>query len=301
MRIVTGGLHGPVAERIATLDAALLEADGRSPWTEASRLALQAARPDVVHLLAFAGEQALVGYAQVDPAGAVELGVHPAHRRRGLGTALLRAAREVVPAPLRVWSHGQHPGAPALARTGGLVAVRELWRMRRSLPLEDAFDPPGPVELPPGIRVRTFGVGRDESEWLRVNAAAFAQHGEQGRLGPDDLAARMGTDWFEAAGFFLAFRGADLVGFHWTKKHPATADSPAAGEIYVLGVDPATHSGGLGRALSRIGLRHLAGAGLGSVLLYVDADNAAAIRVYTRLGFEPEAISVMYGEALTGG
>ncbi|MBA3745726.1 mycothiol synthase, partial [Sporichthya sp.] len=155
-----------------------------------------------------------------------------------------------------------------------------------------------PVPLPAGVSVRAFVVDQDEDAWLALNAAAFAGHGEQGRLGRSDLAGRIGSDWFDPAGFFLAERacadGGRLVGFHWTKVHPATDTEAAAGEIYVLGVDPAEHGGGLGRALSRIGLRHLAGLGLASVLLYVDADNASAVAVYARLGFRTEAVSVMY-------
>jgi mycothiol synthase len=65
----------------------------------------------------------------------------------------------------------------------------------------------------------------------------------------------------------------------------------------VLGVDPAEHGGGLGRSLSRIGLRHLAEQGLTSVLLYVDAHNSSAVAVYRRLGFETDAVSVMYAPA----
>ncbi|MGQ0631265.1 MAG: mycothiol synthase [Sporichthyaceae bacterium] len=300
LEAIAGSLDGPARERIAELDAAVTAADGRSPWTEAGRLALAAGLPDVTHLLLSEHAGALLAYAQIDPAGTVELGVHPAHRRRGLGTAVLRAARTASPVPVRVWSHGMHPGAAPLAEAAGLVEIRELWRMRRPLPLEPEFDPPGPVALPPGVSVRAFIPGTDDAQWLRVNAAAFAQHGEQGRLGPADLAARIAAGWFDPSGFFLAFRGADLIGFHWTKEHAATEAEPAAGEIYVLGVDPGAHSGGLGRALSRIGLRHLAAAGLDSVLLYVDADNAAAIRVYTRLGFYTEATSVMYADSGPG-
>ena len=58
--------------------------------------------------------------------------MHPDRRRRGVGTALL-AALEDRTGPLRVWAHGAHPGAAALADRFGLVRDRELWRMRRSL------------------------------------------------------------------------------------------------------------------------------------------------------------------------
>jgi mycothiol synthase len=112
-----------------------------------------------------------------------------------------------------------------------------------------------------------------------------------------DLDAREATDWFDPAGFFLAERDGGLIGFHWTKVHPGSPTRPPSGEIYVLGVDPAAHGSGLGGALSRIGLRHLAALGLHTVVLHVDGSNAAAVRVYRRLGFTTEAVSVMYADA----
>jgi mycothiol synthase len=289
---------------IAELATAAAKVDGREPFSEQTRLSLTSGA--VTHAVRRDDAGRLVGYGQRDAAGTAELAVHPDARQAGHGRALLDAL--LVP-ELRIWTHGGHPGATALATAAGLAPVRELWRMRRPLPLDAAHDPPGPVPLPAGVTVRTFVVGQDEDSWLRLNAAAFADHGEQGRLTRADLAARIAADWFDPAGFFLAVRSQPLgvsrltvgdpqderlVGFHWTKVHPATAGEPAAGEIYVLGVDPAEHGGGLGRALSRIGLRHLASRGLGSVLLYVDAHNASAVAVYERLGFETEAISVMY-------
>jgi mycothiol synthase len=64
--------------------------------------------------------------------------------------------------------------------------------------------------------------------------------------------------------------------------------------VYVLGVDPGGHRGGLGTALTVAGLRHLAGRGLHTVLLYVDESNAGAVSLYRRLGFTTYATDVMY-------
>jgi mycothiol synthase len=101
----------------------------------------------------------------------------------------------------------------------------------------------------------------------------------------------MAAPWFDATGFLLldgdppVDAGGRLDGFCWTKVHPASATGSAAGEIYVIGVDPDAGGRGLGRALVRAGLDHLAGRGLGRALLYVDADNQPARRLYDRLGF----------------
>ncbi|MDQ3611382.1 MAG: GNAT family N-acetyltransferase, partial [Actinomycetota bacterium] len=49
-----------------------------------------------------------------------------------------------------------------------------------------------------------------------------------------------------------------------------------------------------GPALTLAGLHSLRERGLTEVLLYVDESNAAAVRVYERLGFSRHAVDVMY-------
>ncbi|KPI23897.1 mycothiol synthase [Streptomyces sp. NPDC048253] len=278
-------------EAVLELLAEAARTDGQQAVSEQGRLQLRGgAREGVSHLVLNLGDE-LVGYAQLedtDPveAPAAELVVHPSHRGHGHGRALGSALLAASGKRLRVWAHGGHSAARHLAQVLGLSLFRELRQMRR--PLTD-LELPDPV-LPEGVTVRAFVPGKDDSAWLAVNAAAFAHHPEQGSLTQRDLDARRSEPWFDPAGFFLAFDGERLVGFHWTKVHA----EEQLGEVYVLGVAPGAQGGGLGKSLTTIGLRHLAAQGLPTAMLYVDADNKAAVSVYERLGFITHETDLMY-------
>ncbi|MUL40332.1 mycothiol synthase [Streptomonospora sp. PA3] len=239
-----------------------------------------------------------------------ELVVAPAWRRRGHGAALLSSlSGDAPPAGLRVWAHGRSEGAVALARSAGWTQVRGLLKMRLRLrggPAE-AQRPGAGAALPEPVLseavgervvVRTFRPGADEQAWLAANAAAFSDHPEQGGLTLEDLREREGEDWFDPEGFFVAEDTATgaIAGFHWTKVHAdgaGLADEPV-GEVYVVGIAPEWRRTGLGRALTLVGLRHLHERGLPWVLLYVDEENRAAVRLYESLGFSVWDADVMY-------
>ena len=71
---------------------------------------------------------------------------------------------------------------------------------------------------------------------------------------------------------------------------------PDLGEVYIVGVDPAAQGRGLGGLLTLVGLHHLSDR-LGSsatVMLYVEANNSAAVKTYERLGFEVYSTDVAY-------
>ncbi len=276
-----------VAEATAT--------DGSAPLSEQFTYDLR--RPSgASHLLAYAGP-ALAGYAQVH-AGAAELVVAPTLRRRGVGTALLTA----LPKGTEVWTHGSVPAAEAFAAAHHLSVSRELFVLGRTL----GDGPPLPaVVLPQGLAVRSFEPGRDEDELLRVNAAAFADHPEQGALTRADLDERMTQAWFDSRGLLLVVPRDDpdtVAAFHWTKIH--SPGTPAAGtprgrtgEVYVVGVHPAYQGQGLGVPVTLLGLEYLREQGVREVFLYVDGDNAPAITVYRRLGFEARGVDRMYSRA----
>ena len=63
------------------------------------------------------------------------------------------------------------------------------------------------------------------------------------------------------------------------------------------GVDPGEQGGGLGTRADPRGPRHLRALGLAEVMLYVDEDNTAAVRMYTALGFSRWSTDVMYRHA----
>ncbi|MDN5767842.1 MAG: mycothiol synthase [Humibacillus sp.] len=277
----------PESEAVAALVSAAAAHDSGRALSEQFTLSVRAgATSGVTHLLADAADGALAGYAQVregsaDEPPSAELVVAPRSRRAGVGTALLAA----LPPGARVWSHlpgAVGEGAAAFASASGLQPVRSLHVMGRSLVDGPPWPPAG---VPDEFVVRPFEPGRDEHAWVEVNAAAFAHHPEQGSLTRADLDQRMGQPWFDPAGFILVCpREAtdQIAAFHWTKVDPPDG---TVGEVYVVGVAPDRQGSGLGRAVTVLGLDHLAGRGLADVVLYVDEENTAAVHTYTRLGF----------------
>lgn len=303
---VPSPLPRPTAAAVTDLAALTAESDGVHPLSERTLLHLDGEHPDDLHVLAYDGApglpdmmpvsdpeglvgRGLIGYAFLDEDRSAELFVAPSARRHGTGSALLRALLDHAGPDLRVWAHGRLPGSDELAARLELKVVRELYFLRRaSAPL------PEPT-WPDGIELRTFVPGQDDEAWLTVNARAFADHPEQGRWGPVDLAERLHQSWFDPAGFFLAIdrSSGELAGFHWTKVHSDEGEAPY-GEVYVVGVDPAYQGTGLGKALTIAGVQHLQDAGLASVVLYVDGTNKAARALYERLGFTVAALDVQF-------
>ena len=263
-----------------------------------------------------------------------ELVIHPARRRRGLGleltSALVATAGQL---PLRLWAHGDRPAATSLAAAAGFERVRSLWQMRRSLQAsidrpqiadgitirtfvvghdedqwlalnhrafarhpeqgawtradldlrerESWFDPGGFFLAERGGKMVGF-------HWTKVHGknAAEPASGATGPA-PGDVAEPAPGDVAAPAGAAAARADDSGAG-------PAGHGHQPIGEVYVVGVDPAERGGGLGRALTVIGLRYLRSAGLLQVMLYVDEANTAAIRLYESLGFTHWHTDVMF-------
>jgi len=193
-----------------------------------------------------------------------------------------------VPPPRQPATRWEAPWRPALDDTlaqHGWERVRLLHQMRRSLPLPD--------DVRAATRDIAVAAFRDEDAdgLLLVNNRAFAWHPDQGDWDRSRLAERLAEPWVRTEDLLVHHTDGMVDGFCWTKVHPAVPEGAPegprelAGEIFVIAADPDTHGTGLGRALTVAGLDHMSAQGLRLGLLYVEADNEAAIALYERLGF----------------
>jgi mycothiol synthase len=85
--------------------------------------------------------------------------------------ATVAMVREHGGGPVHWWARDASPTDRSIAADLGLTEERELYQLRRPLPLE-----PEAVATARPIATRPFVVGTDEQAWLRVNNRAFADH-----------------------------------------------------------------------------------------------------------------------------
>jgi len=252
---------------------------------------------DDVGLLLPGADDRLDGYAHVarHHAGAWSLEAATRGDDVEARAALVRAALDAVAdhggGHVTMWAHSPTEGDDAVATLTALAPERDLLQLRVPLPLSES------PRWPAGTTVRAFLPGADEDAWLVVNNRAFAAHPEQGNWTREILERREAEPWFDPEGFLLAFDDDGLAGFCWTKMHPAhpPLEPDPLGEIYVIGVDPSRQGTGLGRALTIGGLDSLARRGITHGMLFVDADNTAAVGLYTALGFTTHRLDRAYG------
>ena len=266
----------PPAEGLPGLVERAIVADGQPPFSDQSLVELARGERDLV-----AGER---GFAIVSAGdNEFELVVDPDARGRGLGAALVEQVLAAHPGVEFAWAHGDHPASRALAARFGFEPVRTLLQLRAEVPNEVS-----PAGSRRALEVAGFRPGTDDAAWLALNARAFTDHPEQGRLTQRDLDDRKAEAWFDA-GDFLILRDDDaMIGFCWLKIEGTI------GEFYAVGIDPDRQGEGLGRVIMDAGLARLAERGIRTAALYVEADNAPALALYRRYGFTQHTIDVRY-------
>ena len=254
------------------------------------------------HLLVEKDNQ-VIGYAHLDQtdlvAGpSVELVVDPTHRGKGIGQQLLGAAIKICGDNLRLWVHGEQQAAHNLASSFNFEKIRTVMQMSKSLTDIQPLD-----ALDRDMIIRSFLPGIDSDAWLKLNNKVFKDHPEQGNWCLSDLNHRLSEEWFDEIGFFIVEKNKQVIASTWTKvhgehshnlDHKASHAHSVIGEIYITAVDPAYAGLGIGKALTITALNYLKYQGLKDAMLYVDAENLAAITLYKSLGFTQSSRDILY-------
>jgi mycothiol synthase len=222
-------------------------------------------------------EGRIVGEADAS-GGWIDVGVDPSVRRRGIGTALLRAAEGAATAePTLLMALQSDPPGAAFAQANGYEKSWEVWLMGIDLP--EVIPEP---EWPEGVSVRTYG--GEEAEAREIKELLDLAYAEEFHHQPatfENWSRFMFEDpMFDPKVWFLAVADGNIVGaaLNWDE-----------GYIKDLVVHPDRRGRGLGKALVYETFGEFKRRGLPRVTLKTDSNNPTdAWRLYERAGMRKE-------------
>lgn len=218
--------------------------------------------------------------------------VHPGHRGRGLGHALLEWQldvargwqRETGGAAMAVMASAppSQDDARRLLAGAGFEPVRVFAELTRALPAAGALSPSKGI---PGITIERFSADRAEDVRLALNAA-FAEHWGARPMKAGPWQSLLASASFRPDWSWVALEGpSEVAGFVLNSAEPHPDHGPI-GWTDQLGVLPPWRGRGLGRALIVASLVAFEEAGLRMAGLGLDTQNPfGAPALYAALGY----------------
>ncbi|MFG2207733.1 GNAT family N-acetyltransferase [Streptomyces sp. NPDC048638] len=230
----------------------------------------------------------LLHESSVPGQGAASPQVHPDHRRRGVGGALLTAAEQHLSAAgatrLFAWAVDE-PGPLAFARLRGYRPSRPAHCLR--LDLTAAALPPLPGELPPGVRVCTGAdFGADPRPLFAADAEAAAD--EPGDVAADalDYDDWLRTTW-EHPCIDLDLTSVVTVDGRVAAFSLALTDGLGRYSSAMTGTRRAFRGRGLARLAKNHSLHRARDAGCTEAFTGNDATNAPMLAINRAFGYRP--------------
>lgn len=223
-----------------------------------------------------------------------EVDVHPGHRGRGLGAALLdwveSRAREAGTARVVQSVPDGDRAAVALVRARGYAPLATNWLLAIGMPTEPVV--PEPAE---GITVRAFRRG-DGPAVHRLMEDAFDEWQERRRSYAEWATLTVERGTFAPAMSPLAFHGTDLVGAVLSLDDPAIDD----GYVERVAVRRDHRNRGIARLLLRHAFRACYRRGRRSCTLWTHS-RTGALSLYERVGMSVRRSSTVHALALPPG
>ena len=271
------GLSGEELLRAAALKAICDAEDGLDLKVHPE---MQRAGEDVTDaIVATTEDGAQVGLCTLDGVFEVEICgmVHPAHRRRGIGRALLDAAlaacRERSARRVLVICEDASASGRALLNAALPTARLDFKEHRLELP-SAGFAARAHVAPVPGLVVRPA----DEADLDALAMTQAAAFGERKQGIQPGIAADLRDPSYR---YYLATLDGEPVG-----SLKVIFVAPRA-YVYAFGVVPERRRRGVGRAVLAEVIARLGAEGWRRVALEVESENAPALALYRSLGFAP--------------
>jgi mycothiol synthase len=220
--------------------------------------------------------------------------VHPAWRRRGVGTAILErnearlravaAAHDTErPKVMGTFADERRPGAVALVTAHGYQPVRYFFDMLR--PALDEIDVP---PLPDGLELRLVHDRAGFRRLFDADAEAFLDHWGGFDASDETFEEWLGEPGFDPSLFVIAWEGDEIAGavLNFIDENENEQLNRKRGLLASVFVRRPWRRRGLASALVARSLVVLRERGMTSAWLGVDADNpTGALGVYERAGF----------------
>ena len=221
--------------------------------------------------------------------------VDPEWRHRGIGSVLLADAERQQsalatthetsrPRILGTFTEGRNAGANALARRAGYEPARWFFDMKRS-GLQDEL--PEIPPMPDGIDVRPVEAEQLLQIW-RADVEAFRDHWGGGDESEEAFRRYKDAPDFDTSLWVVAWDGDEVAAavVNTIYAHENEATGARRGWLDSVFTRRAWRKRGLASALIARSLHVLAGRGMETAMLGVDADNpSGALRLYESFGF----------------
>lgn len=216
-----------------------------------------------------------------------DLTVHPAHRRHGIGRALLAEGLAIVRERglpyLQLYVPPHLPASLAFAAAVGLRYHSSMWLCR----LRPDAEVPEPL-LPDGFVARIFSPDEELEQYVALMNATFADHPTPVSWSMEVVRHVHSLAEFDPTGICIVSPVDEPerpVAFTRVEVGPGD-DGVTEGWINQIGVLPAFRGRGLGRELLRWGIAHARVRGAVRIELSVETLNERALELYRRHGFE---------------